>query len=234
LNLVEELEEKLESLRNAVNSLLDHLPWYVPGWVTDKIRGKWNELCADWQASLEDWKADLAAVGEAWTLRGAADQWSTDVGEKVSGLPGKIAVGPLHSDEIFSGASADAYKGIIPGQGLAITNITANLTSALSKGLDDTADAINDYNAKMIVAVIALAVAVASAIAAVVTSETGVGAVIGLIACIGAIAVFAGAVYSAETGIDNAAEGVQSIWNTAIGNWAGYDGQKWPQATFAS
>ena len=96
--------------------------------------------------SLEAWKADLAAVGEAWTLRGAADQWSTDVGEKVSGLPGKIAVGPLHSDEIFSGASADAYKGIIPGQGVAITNITGNLTSALSKGLDDTADAINDYN----------------------------------------------------------------------------------------
>ena len=45
LKLVEELEESFESLRNAVNSLLDNLPWYVPGWVIDKIRDKWNELC---------------------------------------------------------------------------------------------------------------------------------------------------------------------------------------------
>lgn len=233
LDLVDDLDAKLQDLCDAVNTMLDHLPWFVPDWVVDKIHDKWNELVADWDRELGAWRAELSAIGEAWTLRGAADQWSTEVAAQVSGLPGTVAAGPLQSDDIFSGSSANAYRGVIPGQGTAMTNIST-FTSALSKGLDDIADAINSYCTAMIVAVIALGVAVASAVVAVATSETGVGAIAGIVACIGALAVFAGAILKAETDIDNSAESVQNSWNTALGNWTGYDGQKWPVAVFPS
>lgn len=234
LDLVQDLDDALEGLRNAVNTLLDNLPWFVPGWVADEIVDAWNDLCDDWDRDLNAWRADLEAMGEAWTLRGAADQWATDVADKVSGLGGTVSAGVLMSDDVFSGAGASAYRGVIPGQATAMNNITGNYTGALSDGLNETADAINSYDTAMIVAVIALIAAVASAAAGVATSWTGVGAVIAIVACIGSLATFVGAILTAETGIDNAAESVQGTWNAALGNWAGYDGQQWPVAVFPS
>jgi hypothetical protein len=234
LDLVDDLDAGLEELRQAVNHLLDNLPWFVPDWVATEILEAWNDLCDDWDRDLNAWREDLEAMGEAWTLRGAADQWSTDVADKVSGLAGKIAAGPLQSDDVFAGAGANAYRGVIPGQGTAITNITGNFTTTLSDGLNETADAINEYDSAMIVAVIALIGALASAAAGVASSWTGVGAVVAIVAVIACLGTFVGAIITAETGIDNSAESVQGKWNIALGNWNGYDGEKWPNAVFPS
>lgn len=234
LALVDDLDAALEALRQAVNKLLENLPWFVPGWVADEILEAWDNLCDDWERDLNAWRTKLESMGEAWTLRGAADQWPTDVADQVSGLGGTVSAGVLMSDDVFSGAGANAYRGVIPGQATAMNNISANYTGALSDGLNETADAINEYDTAMIVAVIALIAAVGSAAAGVATSWTGVGAVVAIVACVAALATFVGAIITAETGIDNSAESVQGKWNTALGNWSGYDGNKWPVAVFPS
>lgn len=228
---VDDSYDKVEELRQTVNNCLNGLPWWVPDFVIDFALEKWNELMDKVNTAFADFTTAINAIGQPLTLREAADRWTSDVRDKLSGLSGRVGEGLLTSDEVFQGEAADAYRGIIPAQKDAVAAVSA-FPEPISQTLDAVADAIDNWCAAMVVAVFALLGAIAAAIASVATAATGAGPIIGICAAIACVLTFAGALITAEVTMNNACEAAQSDLSNHLANWEGFDGQNWPAATF--
>lgn len=231
--MLDEAEGLIEDLRDAVNFVLQHLPFYVPGSVSDKIIAEWDKLSAKATAQIGSIRTDVNEAGEPVSLRAAADGWSSTIKANLSGLPGRIDEGKLtaEDDTTFQGLAADAYRSIIPAQKGAIEAV-AKHPDGISSGLDEIAGAIQTWMISYGVAIIALIGGIASAIAAVAASETGVGAVVGLAAACVCVATLGGAIITAEVTLNNAVESVDGKWRALFSDWTGFDGQEWPSAVF--
>ncbi|SDK07032.1 hypothetical protein SAMN05428985_102529 [Nocardioides sp. YR527] len=231
--MLDEADGLIEDLRGAVNFVLQHLPFYVPDSVTDKILSEWDKLSAKATTELSSLRTSVDESGEEVSLRAAADGWSDRVKAGISGLAGRIEEGALTAEDAttFQGLAADAYRAIIPGQKSAIEAIAGH-PDDISSGLDELAGAIQTWTIAYGVALVALLGGIASAIAGVAASETGVGAIIGLAAAIVCFATLAGAILVAESELSNAVQAVEGTWRSLLNEWTGFDGQAWPNAVF--
>lgn len=231
LNFLDDLQGKIEDLRNAVNSALDGLPDWIPDWALKPVYNEWNTLCDEWTAMIEATQELLDNLGEAWTLRAAATSWRTDFEAKMTDIPGGVAPGQLSTEDVFSGASASAYRSVIPGQAAAMNAIKPQYSTKVADGLDDIADAINKCLSTVQEALVAYGVAVAGAIVAIAGAATVIALVGGIVTCIGGIATYLVKMMNARDQIGTDCQAVQSSWEGVQTDWANFDGQKWPEAT---
>lgn len=231
--MLDEAEGLMEDLRGAVNFVLQHLPFYVPDSVADKILSEWDKVSAKATAEISSMRTSVDESGEEVSLRAAADGWSDRVKAGISGLSGRIDEGGLTVEDAstFQGTAADAYRAIIPAQKGAIDAIAGH-PDDISSGLDELAGAIQTWTNAYIVAVLALLGGIGSAIAGVAASETGVGAIVGLAGALLCFVTLAGSILYAETELTNAVQSVEGKWRALLNEWNGFDGQAWPNAVF--
>ena len=233
LNFLNDLQGDIDEMQAAVNNALNNLPWWVPDWAIKPVYDEWNNLCDEWGAMIQDVEDLVDNVGEAWTLPAAAAAWRDQVDNKLTGIPGKVAAGQLSSDDVFSGVSASAYRGVIPNQTAAMNAVKPQYTAKIADGLDDVADAINKSLSTVQEALVALGVAVAGAIVAIAGAAAVIPLIGGIITCIGALATFAVKIMNAKVQFTTDTQTVQSAWDGVKTDWTNFDGEKWPQATFA-
>lgn len=232
-NLLREIEGKNEEARRELNRLLSKVPDWVPDYVVNKVLDKWNELCDLHAQALQEFWNLLDNMGEPWTLRAASNAWSTEVAEVLSGLPGKLDESDLWVDDLFSGLSGEAYKQIRPEQIAAINAVHKNLVAETSKALSDGADTINDAVAAVESAVVALGVAYAALIAALVTCETVIGAVAGLVVFLGACGKAIYDAHDARGKLETAVTKIGSDFDKVSSNNDGFEGNSWPDVVFS-
>jgi len=227
--ILTDIETKMNELQKTVNDLLDGLPWWVPDFLINAVRDAWNDLCDTLEEEMQIYYDAVDQVGEPWTMRPAADSWTTDVAGTVSPQETKVSQGPLLLDDKFAGTAASAYRGHIVSQTKAIANVMPNFTKPLQEGLDKLSTAINKFVGALIVAaipVVALIVAGIAACLGIITAPPGIGAI-----ALGVVTA-AGAAYTGYVLMRGDCEDVQNSWNQAVANWSGYDGQTWPKAAF--
>lgn len=233
LGLIDEVNGKIEELYQTVLDFLNGLPWFVPGPLIDLVVDKWNEFNTKVNTEMTTFTTAVNGVGKSYSLRDAADEWTSTVSAGLSGLSGTAALTELAADDKFSGEAATVYKErTAPKQEGAIAAIEA-FPDVMAGALNATADSINRTLGKYIVAIGALIVAIVATIVAVATAATGVGAIVGFAVAFAGIVTFLTNVVTAET--DSAADiqNIEATFRTAQADWAGFDRgtDSWPVAT---
>lgn len=235
LDSLDELNGEIDELYTAVVDFLNGLPWWVPDWLVDKVVDKWDEFNTKVTSEMTSFQADINAAGKSYSLRDAADEWTSTISAGLSGLAGTVEGGELAADDKFSGEAATVYQEkTAPKQQTAIAAVE-KLPNVIAGALNDTADSINACLGKYIVAIGGLIVAVVSTVVAVTTAATGVGAVLGIAGAIAGVVTFVGAIVVAEMDSASDIENIEETFRTAQADWEGFDRATdgWPAAVTA-
>lgn len=232
LDSIDELNGNIGELHTAVVDFLNGLPWFIPDWLVDKVVDKWDEFNAKVTAEMDSFANDVNSAGKAYSLRDAADEWTSTISAGLSGLSATVTVEELAADDKFSGTAADTYRErTAPKQHAAIAAIE-KYPNIIAGALNDTADSINRCLGKYIIAIGGLIVAVVSTIAAVATAATGIGAVLGIAGAIAGVVTFVGAIVVAEMDSASDIQGIEETFRVAQADWEGFDRatDAWPSA----
>ncbi len=236
-----EFEEILRKVREALNEipkqfqrLIDNinsvLGW-LPGWVMDKINAAIKAVGDFIGKVLTEIGKIITQPGVPWTLWNHGTTWTEQVGAKASNWQDVFHIGSLKTDDEWKGASADAYKNILPLQQKALGAVKS------------AADEVDDVLTKMAIAIGVAWLAIVSAVVSFVielTAEAGAAATgVGAPPAAAAAGVSAAKVW----GIVAAALAVLEAFvagsllpsikdlNQRVNNSEGFPGGKWPTLT---
>jgi len=223
MEVLAELEAKIESLRNKINGVLALVPGWLD-WVVDKVREGWNAFC-DKMAEFWGWFTDkLEWTGDMAALEAAALSWNTDVGGPASAQSLLVDEGDLLVDDAWSGDAAEQYKQKLPEQKSAMGAIRSEFATVISGALDAMRGGISSFWWGVVGAIAALVVAIAGAI-------TATGTIIGLpaapVLAVGGVVI---ALVALGAGVAALNSGASSANNT-VNRAATYGLSTWP--TFA-
>ena len=93
LDSLDELNGEIDELYTAVVDFLNGLPWWVPDWLVDKVVDKWDEFNTKVTSEMTSFQADINAAGKSYSLRDAADEWTSTISAGLSGLAGTVEGG---------------------------------------------------------------------------------------------------------------------------------------------
>lgn len=112
------------------------VPVVVPWWRTECVRP-----C---RALIAELRRDVEALGDTWTLRGAAEQWQL-AATAISEVQLLVDPTELASDDVFSGQGAEAYRASIGPQQAAMQALLVRDLERLTGGLNTTARTIDGF-----------------------------------------------------------------------------------------
>jgi uncharacterized protein YukE len=220
-----DIQDKIDELQAKVNGVLDDAPWWVPGWVIDKVHDAWNWLCDKLGESLEGYWLLLDQAGEPWVLRPAADSWVDDIGAPVSAKASTVDAGVLQVDNNWEGTAATEYFRALPLQKAAMTSIKKDIADTMQAQLDKVANAMNIFVAACISALVALAAAVVLAIAGIAGIITAAPAILGLVTACG---VAAAAYYAALSNLRGEGQNAESAMRAKLTDLTAFPNSAWP------
>lgn len=226
-DLVDTFYAKVKELENAINDILDWIPWGF-GWVADKLKEGWNWLCNKINAAFDKLAWVLSNLGSPDTLTRTADEWSSTVGSHVSARVGFADLAGLSVDDTWKGSAAEQYKQQMPLQKTALQNVKTQFTDGISTALKDLATGIKTFWTVMISALTVLVVAIITAIAAaagIITAPTAPFA-----AAIG-VGVFAAAAWGAVEILKSQCSSANTTLTQKLSENTAYPGAAWPRAT---
>lgn len=226
-DLVDRFYAKVKDLQNAINDILDWIPWGF-GWVADKLKDGWNWLCEKIDSAFTALSFILSNLGSPDTLTQTADDWSSTVGADVSARVGLADLGNLAVDDSWSGSAAEQYKQKMPLQKLALQNIKTQFTDGISSALKDVASAIKVF---WTVLVSGLVVLIGGIIAAIASTATILGAPAGPFIAAAAVGVFAAAAWGGTEILKSQCAGANTTLTQKLAENTAYPGGAWPKAT---
>jgi hypothetical protein len=200
------------------------LPFLPPPMHMQAANG-WQRFCdqlADW---WNFWRGVAANPGSPSELRSLAAEWTERVGNPVSGRVQSVDAGLLIVDDNWEGDAARAYRGLLPGQKDALTQIKATLTDSIGDALGDIASSIIVFWGTLAVMLVPLVAGIAGAITA---SETVIGIPVGVFIALGAAATVSVGLNVAIMMLKSAADAATSKLRQKLGEDTAFGGGLWP------
>lgn len=171
IDLLEEVEQKVESLRDKINGILSWVPWGL-GWAVDKFRELWD-TAMDRLAEFWDLIAPVAnGFGAPWVINDRLDEW-VEIGARVSEQVTVATTGELDVDNRWTGVARDAYVDALANQKTALQAIKSTFTDKIVAALGDVSSALWTF-------FVMLAIAIAAMIAGIVLATGEAVSILGL------------------------------------------------------
>lgn len=226
-DLVNKFFDKVKELEDAINDILDWIPWGF-GWVADKLKDGWNWLCDKINSAFDALMFVFNNLGSPDTLTQTADLWSNTVGANVSARVGLADIGNLAVDDSWKGSAAEAYAQQMPLQKTALQYVKTQFTDGISTALKDVAFAIKTFWTVMISALVVVVGAAVTAIAAAAGIITAPAAPFALAIAVG---VFAAAAWGAIEILKSQCSSANSVLTQKLAENTAYPNGAWPKAT---
>lgn len=219
LDLIADIEAKIEEFRQAINKILAQVPDYL-SWIGDRIHDGWDYLMGELDKFWDEVTRIVSYVGDPIGLEAARRSWQENVGALVAPAANSITTGQLEVDDNWEGRGADQYKQKLPDQKTAADAVSGTYVSSFASGLQGISNAIVIFWAAVAAA---LAVLIGAIIGGIASTATIFGApatpfiigggVLVAIAAIGTATVnLTNAVMSAETSFDSIAVSGHTTW----------------------
>lgn len=223
--LLDDVDEKVESLRGKINGILSWVPWGM-GWVVDKFMGLWdgamNKLGEFWDLI----RNIVANLGQPWVLNRTETEW-LEVGGPVAELAPEATRGQSDVDFEWKGRAADRYALALGEQRSAIVAVRDRLTSVIGPALGAVATALYLFFGTVIAAIAAMIAGIVLATGEAV-SLFGLPAVpptvyLAIVAAISSIAIGTNVLLGAARSAD-------SVFTSAANNTGDFGAGNWPAA----
>lgn len=129
-----------ERMESVVTGALFRLTPPLPPFVL----AQWRTVAGDLTGFLAELRAEVVAMGDTWTIRGAAQQW-VSVAAVLKGAGAEIEAGQLVADDQFAGTAAAAYRAALPAQRAAYGAVFKDVADRVAAELDELADLTSAY-----------------------------------------------------------------------------------------
>lgn len=224
-DLLDEVDQKIESLRSKINGILDWVPWGL-GWAVDKFRDLWDKAMAKLGEFWDKIREIVSYLGQPWDLNSTADSW-TEVGAPVAARGAEADRSQSQVDYEWKGRAADRYAASLAAQQKALTGVQSKLTAPIAPALRSVATALYIFYGAVAAAIVILVAAILTATGEAV-SILGLPAVpptviTGIVAALAAIA-------GATLNLRSAASGAQSVFAQVAAETADFGERDWPAA----
>lgn len=105
---------------------------------------QWRSAASEVRGFVADLRAEVAASGDTWTIRGAAQQW-TVVASLVKAAAAEIEDDQLVADDRLAGTAATAYREALPAQRDAYATAFKDVAHRVAAELEELADLTSAY-----------------------------------------------------------------------------------------
>lgn len=223
--LLEEVDEKIEGLRDKVNGILRWVPWGL-GWAVEKFLDLWNmamdKLGQFWELVQEF----VSNIGAPWDLDHAKGEWIS-AGGPVAARASEADRSQSAVDTEWTGQAADRYALSLTGQNKALSAVQSKLTSAMGPALGKIASALYAFYIAIGVAIVALITGIVFATGEAV-SFLGLPAVPPTV--IAALVTAMGAIGIATMNLRNQASDANTEFLKVANETGDFGAQNWPNA----
>lgn len=224
LDLVEELQAKMQELQDKVNDALSRVPFFLD-WVVDKIHDAWDWLVQKWNEFWDAADLIFSNMGSPEAIDQVTQGWSDSIGSPVSAQVQNADRALLGADDHWEGQAADAYFPKANLHKAAMENVQTNYVDGANSALDTVRSGLTKFYMGLITALGAL---IAGFIGAITASGTIVGIPAGILIAAGACLVAIGAFYTGGTLLKSDCTTAKNDLNNKQGNNAGFPNGAWP------
>lgn len=225
MDLLDEVDEKVQSLTDKVNDILSWVPWGL-GWVVDKFKDLWNTALDKLGEFWDKVKEFVSYIGAPWDLDAAKDTW-IELGGPVAARAGEADRSQSAVDGEWKGKAADRYAMSLGPQGKALSAVQSKLTSVIAPAIGTVAGALYLFYA-------AVAVAIGAMVVGIVTATGEAVSILGLPAVpptvIAAIGVAILALGTAVMNLRGAAAGANTEFLKVANETGDFGADGWPKA----
>ena len=225
MDLLDEVDEKIESLTDKINSILSWVPWGL-GWAVDKFRDLWNVAMDKLSDFWDKVREFVSYIGAPWDLDSAKDSW-LELGGPVAARASEADRSQSTVDTEWKGQAADRYAMSLGPQGKALAGVQGKLTSVIAPALGSVAGALYLFYG-------AVAVAIGAMIVGIITATGEAVSILGLPAVpptvIAAIGVAILAIGTAVMNLRGAAAGANTEFLKVANETGDFGADNWPKA----
>lgn len=225
LDLVEELQSRMEGLNNIINDALSWVPWGL-GWVVDRIHDAWDWLMEKWNEFWDAANLIFGNMGDHGAITTAAQGWATSVGTPVAEQATNADRAILQADGVWTGEAAASYFPKALLQKNAMTAVQDSYVKTASEALDTVKSGLVKFYGSL---VLALGTLVGGFIAAAGASGTIIGIPAGIAIAAGACLAAIGSFYAGGTLLKSDCSSAQTKLLTESINGA-FPSGNWPPA----
>lgn len=223
--LLDEVEQKVDSLTGKINSILSWVPWGL-GWAVDKFMDLWSGAMSKLGEFWAKVKEIVSNIGAPWDLNSAKDDWAS-IGGPVSALAVQSSRPQSQVDAEWTGKAADRYALALTEQQKALTGVRDKLTAVISPALGDIANALYLFFGAVAAAILIL-------IAGVVFATGEAVSILGLIAVpptvITAVVACVAALGLATLNLLGSARSANTVFVNLRNNQGDFGAGNWPPA----
>ncbi len=225
LELLDEVEEKIENLRGEINGILSWVPWGL-GWAVDKFMDLWDKAMAKLGEFWDKLRNIVANLGQPWVLNEAKGTW-VEVGGPVSERASEATRGQSDVDFAWKGRAADRYALALSEQRGALTVVRDKLTAVMGPALGDVATALYIF-------FVAMAAAVAALVTAIVVATGETVSILGLpavpVTLIAGIVAAITAIGLATNELLGSARSAETVFSNVLNSRGDFGADNWPSA----
>lgn len=161
MELLDEVDEKVQSLTDKVNDILSWVPWGL-GWVVDKFKDLWNAAMDKLGEFWDKVKEFVSYIGAPWDLSSAKEQW-IELGGPVAARSSEADRSQSAVDAEWKGKAADRYALALGPQGKALAAVQSKLTSVIGPALSSVSIALYAFYAAVVIAITAMVLGIVTA-----------------------------------------------------------------------
>lgn len=161
MELLDEVDEKVQSLTDKVNDILSWVPWGL-GWVVDKFKDLWSAAMDKLGEFWDKVKEFISYIGAPWDLASAKDQW-IELGGPVAARASEADRSQSAVDAEWKGKAADRYALALGPQGKALAAVQSKLTSVIGPALSSVSIALYAFYAAVAIAIGAMLLGILTA-----------------------------------------------------------------------
>jgi hypothetical protein len=161
MELLDEVDEKVQSLTDKVNDILSWVPWGL-GWVVDKFKDLWSAAMDKLGEFWDKVKEFVSYIGAPWDLSSAKEAW-IELGGPVAARASEADRSQSAVDSEWKGKAADRYAMSLGPQGKALAAVQSKLTSVIGPGLSAISIALYAFYAAVVIAIGAMVLGIVTA-----------------------------------------------------------------------
>lgn len=225
MELLDEVDEKVQSLTDKVNDILSWVPWGL-GWVVDKFKDLWSAAMDKLGEFWDKVKEFISYIGAPWDLASAKDQW-IELGGPVAARASEADRSQSAVDAEWKGKAADRYALALGPQGKALAAVQSKLTSVIGPALSSVSIALYAFYA-------AVAIAIGAMILGILTATGEAVSVLGLPAVpptvIAAVIAAITALGTASVVLRGVAAGANTDFLKVANETGDFGADNWPKA----
>ena len=225
MELLDEVDEKVQSLTDKVNDILSWVPWGL-GWVVDKFKDLWKAAMDKLGEFWDKVKEFVSYLGAPWDLSDAKEQW-IELGGPVAARASEADRSQSAVDSEWKGKAADRYAMSLGPQGKALSAVQSKLTSIIGPALSAVSIALYAFYAAVVIAIGAMVLGIVTATGEAVSvlglpavPPTVIAAVIAAIAALG----------TATVVLRGVAAGANTDFLKAANETGDFGTDNWPKA----